>query len=265
VPAVQAASAAPALPFAWSRAVWELALRHRNLQVQRMALRSLLKRHWPPELLATVPAEFWTATLFPALLVPMHHRPSAAQRMPSEQDGGSTMTAAALTSATVAGSLPGPRLDLDVVAETSLILADWVAAAGPAPARDMLHDALALLAGSGRQELPRTGALALLQCLAAAAATSDTHDGLEGASGPRLLLLQDLLPGCAGEGCAAWSACAVLNCAGEGRAAWSACAVLNCVPSSLPARRSLFSCALCTCPALSVHICLFVFLSSLRL
>ncbi|WIA08744.1 hypothetical protein OEZ85_008167 [Tetradesmus obliquus] len=72
----QPAEQGDALPmaFCWTSVIWTLALQHKNLQVQRMALKTLLKRHWPPAVLAQLPLAFFTGTLLPALMSPIHHK-----------------------------------------------------------------------------------------------------------------------------------------------------------------------------------------------
>ncbi|KAF8072749.1 TARBP1 [Scenedesmus sp. PABB004] len=156
------------LAFEWTRVLWELALRHKNLQVQRMALKTLLKRRWTARVLSSVPVAFITGSLLPALMSPVHHRVASA--------GGLTATGGAVAAggdadadadADADGGDAGGRA-FALVPQAAALLGAFARAAGPAAAREVIAGGLALAAAPG-QELPRAGCLALLRALAGAA------------------------------------------------------------------------------------------------
>jgi hypothetical protein len=144
------------------------------LQVQRMALKTLLKRNWPPAVLAQLPLSFFTRTLLPALMSPIHHKvPSAAGLSAT----GSAVAAAdtqqqqqPITTATgqAAAATDSAGSSFNVISQAAELLRKYVAAAGPAAARALLLNGLLVAAKPG-QDLPRSGLLAVMKALAAAA------------------------------------------------------------------------------------------------
>jgi hypothetical protein len=144
----------------------------RTVQVQRMALKTLLKRHWPPAVLAQLPLSFFTGTLLPALMSPIHHKvPSAAglSATGSAVAGADTQQQqqpAIATATGQAGNAAGSSFN--VISQAAELLREYVAAAGPAAARALLLSGLLVAAKPG-QDLPRSGLLAVMKALAAAA------------------------------------------------------------------------------------------------
>jgi hypothetical protein len=140
------------------------------VQVQRMALKTLLKRNWPPAVLAQLPLSFFTSTLLPALMSPIHHKvPSAAGLSAT----GSAVAAAdtqqqPITTATGQAAAESAVSSFNVISQAAELLRKYVAAAGPGAARALLLNGL-LVAGKPGQDLPRSGLLAVMKALAAAA------------------------------------------------------------------------------------------------
>jgi hypothetical protein len=138
-----------------------------------MALKTLLKRHWPPPVVAQLPLSFFTRTLLPALMSPIHHKvPSAAGLSATgsavaaaetqQQQPITTATGQAAAAADTAGS------SFNAISQAAELLRKYVAAAGPAAARALLLNGL-LVASKPGQDLPRSGLLAVMKTLAAAA------------------------------------------------------------------------------------------------
>jgi hypothetical protein len=138
-----------------------------------MALKTLLKRHWPPAVLSQLPLSFFTGTLLPALLSPIHHKvPSAAglSATGTAVPGADTQQQQAIATATgqAASTAGSAGRSFNVISQAVELLRRYVAAAGPAAARALLLQGL-LVAGKPGQDLPRSGLLAVMKALAAAA------------------------------------------------------------------------------------------------
>lgn len=139
-----------------------------------MALKTLLKRNWTPKLLQKLPVLFLTDTLLPALMSPVHHRVAAAGGLSAtggavagtEPQQPQAVVTAAGTAA--AGDTAG---GFNVISQAGVLLSAYVAAAGPAAARALLAGGIRVAAKPG-QDLPRSGLLAVLRALAAAAGTA---------------------------------------------------------------------------------------------
>jgi hypothetical protein len=189
------------MAFCWSSIIWTQALAHKNLQVQRMALKTLLKRSWTPHMLQQVPPSFVTQVLLPALLSPIHHKPpcliTAAgvvlhPSLQAQQDaaGGDD------TPASSSSSGSGSSSSFDVTAHAGQLLGAYVACAGRAAARQVFEGGLQVAVAEGA-DLPRSGLLALLRVLAAAA--QQVAGGAAAVGSPQQLhLLDDLPPADAG-------------------------------------------------------------------
>jgi hypothetical protein len=145
-------------------------------QVQRMALKTLLKRNWPPAALAQLPLTFFTRTLLPALMSPIHHKvPSAAGLTATGSAvAGADTQQQPITTATGQAAADSAGSSFNVISQAAELLCKYVTAAGPAAARALLLSGL-LVAGKSGQDLPRSGLLAVMKALAAAAdaATAD--------------------------------------------------------------------------------------------
>lgn len=125
-----------------------------------MALKTLLKRAWPPGLLAQVPPAFLAGVLLPALRSPVHHRAPSAVAL--------TGVAAALQAKHVSSGV-------DVAALASQLLARYAAAADPHAMRQLLADGLTAAVAEG-QDVSTAGLLAVLRALAAAADAAVASD-----------------------------------------------------------------------------------------
>lgn len=124
------------------------------MQVQRMAMKTLLKRDWSPHMLQQVPVSFITQVLLPALLSSLHHN--------------STQTAGTLSPSGAVLEQQQGCDSFDVTQQAGELLSSWVACAEPAAARQMLSDGVQAAAATG-QDLSRSGLKAVLKVLAAAA------------------------------------------------------------------------------------------------
>lgn len=138
-----------------------------------MALKTLLKRHWPPAVLAQLPLAFFTGTLLPALMSPIHHKvPSAAGLSATGSAVGGAdaqqQQQPAIATATGQGASAAAGSSSHIISQAAELLARYGAAAGPAAARALLLSGLLVAAKPG-QDLPRSGLLAVLRALAAAA------------------------------------------------------------------------------------------------
>eukprot|EP00775_Hariotina_reticulata_P006297 gene6297-6532_t len=166
-----------ALPmaFCWTSVLWQLALQHKNLQVQRMALRTLLKRRWTPAVIQQIPASFISGVLLPALLSPVHHKTATnglgqAGMVAAADDGKQLLgqRTPGLSCAHPVGEGDAAAADFNAVSQASLLLGAYMRSCGGPAARQVLSAGLQLVSSSG-QDLPRSGLLACLKVLAAAA------------------------------------------------------------------------------------------------
>lgn len=123
-------------------------------QVQRMAMKTLLKRDWTALALQQVPVSFLTQVLIPALLSPVHYN--------TQQMGKVTNSGAVIEHSTDT---------FDVTKQASQLLSSYVQCASPAAARELFTGSLQAVAAMGR-DLSRSGLQSVLQVLAAAAAAA---------------------------------------------------------------------------------------------
>lgn len=141
-----------------------------------MCMKTLLKRDWTPDILCQVPASFITLVLLPALLSPVHHRTTAAAGLTAtggvvDATSQQQQQVAAMTTAHPVGPGNSDVAGFDVVREAAGLVSRYVAAAGGAAADAVLSGGLRLLSTPGT-DLPRSGLLAVLRVLAAAATTA---------------------------------------------------------------------------------------------
>ncbi|PNH07214.1 putative methyltransferase TARBP1 [Tetrabaena socialis] len=140
------AGAVSGVPLEWQCVLWSRALQHGNVQVQRLAMRTLLQRDWRGgEALRAVPPGFVAGVLLPALAREYHYRGGAAE---SEV--------------------------LDVQVAAAAWLHAWFAAA---PLPDRAAGLLAVRGVALGNDMSRLGLQQLMRCLAAAAAGA-AADGL---------------------------------------------------------------------------------------
>jgi hypothetical protein len=130
----------PPLHFEWVAVLWRLALGHEHPLVQKTAMRTLLKRDWRPAFVSQVPGSFLSACLLPALNSAIHHRPGGAA-------GGG----------------------FDAGAAAARLFGAWAAGASDEEVRGVISVGLDDLAAPGSRDMTRSGVLAHVACLEAAA------------------------------------------------------------------------------------------------
>lgn len=141
-------------------------------QVQRMALKTLLKRDWSQQMLQQVPASFITQVLLPALLSPMHHN---TQPMSNLARSGAVVDPHKQPQSSSSSSDDV----FDITQQAAQLLRSYVLCAGPAAAREVFSGGLQV-ANLLKQDASRAGLQSVLQVLATAAEQLQT-------AGPGLL------------------------------------------------------------------------------
>lgn len=126
------------------------------VQVQRMAMKTLLKRDWSPSMLQQVSVAFFTQVLLPALLSPLHYNTQLAVNP--------TTTGAVLDPHK---QQTGRGSSFDVAQQACQLVASYVVCAGPAAARELFTGGLQAAAAPSL-EVSRSGMQAVLRVLAAA-------------------------------------------------------------------------------------------------
>jgi hypothetical protein len=121
------------------------------LQVQRMSMKTLLKRDWSAQMLQQVPVSFFTQVLIPALLSPVHYN---TQPMGKVSPSGAVIERSSDA--------------FDVTKQAAELLSSYMLCACPAAARELFTGSLQAAAAIG-QDLSRSGLQSVLQVLAAAA------------------------------------------------------------------------------------------------
>jgi hypothetical protein len=128
-----------------------------------MAVKTLLKRDWSPNMLQQVPVEFFTQVLLPALLSPLHYNTQLAVNP--------TTTGAVLDPHK---HQTGSTSSFDVAHQACQLVSSYVLCAGPAAARELFTGGLQAAAAPSL-EVSRSGMQAVLRALAAAGQQCQQH------------------------------------------------------------------------------------------
>lgn len=131
------------------------------LQVQRLALKTLLKRDWSTQMLQQVPGSFLTQVLLPALLSPVHHNTQLAANL--------------ATSGAVLEPHKQQQQDFDVTTQAGVLFASYAASADRVAVRALFSASLGVVVAAGK-DLSRAGLQSGLQVLAAAAREAQQQD-----------------------------------------------------------------------------------------